>query len=201
MKTLIKTSLLLALMTLPNLAQITISKPDAPPVLYRSYENLSEKEEQAYLEKIKNPQIKKELMEIKKIDEKKYFRLLQKTSYMSFPSIYSVGSDSELMFSSEREVDELRSKISELEIYSEVLGVKYSNANQSDKEKISTQLKNTLSEVFDLREKQRKEEVDKLEKKLAELKESVQIRNNNKQQIIDERFRTLTGKGKYLKWD
>lgn len=201
MKTLFKIVMSLLLISLPNFAQVVVAEPDAPPAIFWGNEKLTEKEEKEYLSKISNEQLKRELMEIKKLDEKKYFSLLRRTSLMSLPSIYSIGGNSEFMISGEREVSELRNKISELELYSEVLGVKYQEADQADKQKLASQLKSTLSDVFDLRESQRKEEVAKLEKKLSELKESIQIRSNNKEQIVDERFRTLTGKGKYLKWD
>lgn len=201
MKTILKITLLLLLFTLPSIAQIEVPEPPTPTAFYLGNEKLTEKEEQEYLSKISNEQLKKELKEIKKLDEKKYFSLLRRTSFMSLPSIYSIGGNSEFMISGEREVSELRNKISELELYSEVLGVKYQEADQANKQKLSSQLKTTLSEAFDLRESQRKEEVEKLEKKLAELKESIQIRKQNKEQIVEERIRTLTGKGKYLKWD
>ena len=201
MNALPKVILTLLLIILTSNAQVVISKPDTPPSLYWHGDQLTEKQEQEYLDKISNQQLKKELLEIKKLDEKKYYRLLSKASFMTLPSIYSLSESSEYQIISETEVSELRNKISELELYSEVLGTKYQNANQTDKQKIADQLKSTLSQAFDLRESQRKEEIDKLEKKLSELKESIQVRKDNKQQIVDERFRALTGKGKYLKWD
>ncbi len=201
MKALLKIILLLTFTGSLLFSQVVISEPEAPSILSWGGDKLTEKQEQEYLNKIDNAQLKKELLQIKKLDEKRYFSLLRKSSFMSFPSLYSVGGTGVSILSDNNNEDNLRRKITELEIYSEAIGIKYQHADQSDKQKLASQLKDTLGEVFDLRETQRKEEVENLEKKLAELKESIQIRSNNKQQIVDERFRTLTGKSKYLKWD
>ncbi len=201
MKSIIKLMMLLVFFGVNIFAQVYVQEPDAPRAFVWGGEKMTEKEEQQYLEKITNPQIKKELQEIKKLDERKYYSLLRETSFLSLPSLYSVGTGEVSIVGGEREENDLRKQITELEIYSEVLGVKYKNAGQADKQKLADQLKDTLGKIFDLRENQRKEEVEKLEKKLTELKESIKIRKDNKQQIVEDRFRTLTGKGKYLKWD
>lgn len=202
MKTIIQTILLLTFASTMIFSQVVVPEPDAPDI-YRIWgnEKLSEKEEQEYLSRITNAQLKQELQQIKKLDEKRYYSILRRTSYFSLPSIYAIEGSGVSIVGEEHGSDNLRKKITELEMYSEVLSTKYLHADQADKQKLSSQLKTTLSEAFDLRESQRKEEVEKLENKLADLKESIQIRKQNKEQIVEERFRTLTGKGKYLKWD
>ncbi|WKZ69660.1 MAG: hypothetical protein QY331_00155 [Melioribacteraceae bacterium] len=202
MKTIIQTILLLTFVSTMLFSQVIVPEPGAPDI-YRVWgnEKLSEKEEQEYLSKITNAQLKQELQQIKKLDEKRYYSILRRTSYFSLPSIYSIEGSGVSIVGEQHGSDNLRKRITELEMYSEVLSTKYLHADQSDKQKLSSQLKTTLSEAFDLRESQRKEEVEKLENKLAELKESIHIRKQNKEQIVEERFRTLTGKGKYLKWD
>lgn len=202
MKTIIQTILLLTFVSTMLFSQVIVPEPGAPDI-YRVWgnEKLTEKEEQEYLSKITNAQLKQELQQIKKLDEKRYYSILRRTSYFSLPSIYSIDGSGVSIVGEQHGSDNLRKRITELEMYSEVLSTKYLHADLSDKQKLSSQLKTTLSEAFDLRESQRKEEVEKLEKKLAELKESIQIRKQNKEQIVEERFRTLTGKGKYLKWD
>lgn len=200
MKTLTKIIMLFALLAIPVLAQTYVEAPDPPRILSWGDEKLSEKEEQEYLSRL-SEDVKKDLLEVKKIDEKKYYSLLRRTSYMSLPSIYSRSNGTISLLSNDEDGYNIRKKITDLEIKSEAIGIKYQHADQAGKQKLAEQLRNTLSTAFDLRESQRKEEIVRLEKKLAELKESIKIRNDNKQQIIDERFRTLTGKGKYLKWD
>lgn len=200
MKTLAKTIILFTILSMPVLSQTYMAAPDPPQALSWGDEKFSEKEEQEYLNKL-SAEVKKELLEVKKLDEKKYYSLLRRTSFLSLPSIYSISGSGISVIGDEDDSNSLRKQISEMEIKSEALGIKYQHADQSDRQKLADQLKTTLSKVFDLRETQRKEEIVKLEKKLSELKESIKIRNDNKQQIVDERFKTLTGKGKYLKWD
>lgn len=201
MKTIIKSLMIFTLLGMFAQAQVYVQEPDAPSALTWGSQDLSEKQEQEYLAKIKNEQIKRELQQIKNLNEKKYYSLLRKTSFMSLPSIYSIGGSGISVLGHDDGESKLRQEIAELELYTEILGVKYQEASGEDKQKLAEQLKENLSQVFDLRENQRKEEIEKLEKKLAELKESIKIRKDNKQQIVDERFRTLTGKSKYLKWD
>jgi len=200
MKTLTKIVLLFTFMGIPVLSQTYLAPPDPPKIISWSGDKLSEKEEQEYLDKL-SPEVKKLLLEVKKLDEKKYYSMLSRTSFLSLPSIYSRSNGTISLLSDDENGNNLRKQITELEIKSEALGVKYQHADSAEKQKLADQLKTTLSKAFDLRESQRKEEVEKLERKLAELKESLKIRNDNKQQIVDERFRTLIGKGKYLKWD
>ncbi len=201
MKTVIKSLMIFTLLGMFAQAQVYVQEPDPPPALAWGSQDLSEQQEQEYLAKIKNEQLKRELQQIKNLNEKKYFSLLRKTSFMSFPSIYSIGGSGLSVVGHDDDESKLRQEIAELELYTEVLGVKYQEASGENKQKLAEQLRENLSRVFDMRENQRKEEIEKLEKKLAELKESIKIRKDNKQQIVDERFRTLTGKSKYLKWD
>jgi len=49
-----------------------------------------------------------------------------------------------------------------------------------------------------MKEKARTLEVELLEKELAQLKESLKVRKNNKGEIINRRLNKLIGKGEYL---
>ena len=51
-----------------------------------------------------------------------------------------------------------------------------------------------------MKEKSRSLEVDFLEKELAQLKESLKVRKNNKGEIINRRLNKLIGKGDYFEW-
>jgi hypothetical protein len=51
-----------------------------------------------------------------------------------------------------------------------------------------------------MKEKARSLEVEFLEQELAQLKESLKVRKNNKGEIINRRLNELIGKGDYLDW-
>ena len=210
MKNLIKIVVLLGFTASLTYGQPVFTAPDPPEAIGINElqegiwgvasSKMSQEDEEKYLEKL-SAEIKKQLLEIKQLDEKKYYSLLRKSS--SLRGFYSISDFSGVSIINEnKEQNQLRKKIREMEIASEALGIKHQHAkSQDDKNKIESQLQTTLSQIFDLRETQRMEEVEKLEQKLAELKESMNLRNSNKQAIIEERLRTLIGKDRYLRWD
>ncbi len=51
-----------------------------------------------------------------------------------------------------------------------------------------------------MKEKARSLELEFLEQELAQLKESLKVRKNNKGEIINRRLNELIGKGDYLDW-
>ena len=51
-----------------------------------------------------------------------------------------------------------------------------------------------------MREAQKQEEVKQLEKRLQDLKESLQMRKQNKEEIVNRRIQELLGNSKYLRW-
>ena len=80
------------------------------------------------------------------------------------------------------------------------LGIRYEHANANEKQQIISDLKLQLKQLFDMKEKSRSLEVDFLEKELAQLKESLKVRKNNKGEIINRRLNELIGKGDYFEW-
>ena len=87
-----------------------------------------------------------------------------------------------------------------LELFTEVLSIRYEHANDKEKTKIINDLKSKLNLLFDMKEKARNLEVEMLEKELAQLKKSLKVRKNNKSEIINRRLNELIGKGEYLEW-
>jgi len=104
------------------------------------------------------------------------------------------------MESYEKESHETEKQVSEIELFTEALGIRYEHANDKEKPKIVSDLKSKLNQLFDMKEKARNLEVGMLEKELAQLKESLKIRKNNKSEIINRRLNELIGKGDYLDW-
>ena len=79
-------------------------------------------------------------------------------------------------------------------------GIRYEHAKENEKQKIINDLKSQLNQLFDMMEKSRGLEVNMLEKELAQLKESLKVRKNNKGEIINRRLNELIGNGDYLDW-
>lgn len=88
-----------------------------------------------------------------------------------------------------------------LEEKSQSLGRAHRQASKSEKANIEAELNKILSELFDLREENRREEVAKLETRLKELKDSLKERQENKAEIIKRRLAQLTGQGQHLEWE
>ncbi len=174
-------------------AQVVITEPTAPlpPLDYRIV--MGEQDEKEILKSLP-PELKNELLKVKELDAERYKDLLRETSYSRY-DVY-VG----YMESYERESHETEKQVSEIELFTEALGIRYEHANDKEKPKIVSDLKSKLNQLFDMKEKARNLEVGMLEKELAQLKESLKIRKNNKSEIINRRLNELIGKGDYLDW-
>ncbi len=164
--------------------------PPPPPNPDFSWE-MNKETEAEYLKNI-SEYVRKQLEEIKKINAKKYNDLLQKAYFKSlrFP-FYDSGN---------KEMTELDQKILELDIHTEALATKYSEANNSEKKKIERELKKQLNKLFELKEKRKNKEVEKLEEELANLKKGLRLREENKDKIIERRLLELLGQDDYLEW-
>jgi len=68
------------------------------------------------------------------------------------------------------------------------------------KARLKEELKNLLDQVFDFRQMNRQEEIEKLEKRLAELKENNQKRLANKEEIVQRRLKQILGDEKGMEW-
>ena len=81
------------------------------------------------------------------------------------------------------------------------LAKKYRDAgSEVEKRQIGAELKPVLEELFDLNLAQRKNEIEFLEKRIKEVKEEVEKRKNNKDQIIERHFEEITGTGDNFRW-
>ena len=161
---------------------------------------MSKEEEQKLISKL-SPEMKSKLEEIKKLNKDKYYQLLRQTSFFG---VWSISEDAPIAipgnFFNSGERSEQYKKQKELEINVELLALKYKNANASDQSKIKSDLSNTLSQLFEMREAQKQEEVKQLEERLQDLKESLQMRKQNKEEIVNRRIQELLGNSKYLRW-
>lgn len=166
--------------------------PEAPEIPQFNFKfELSPSQEKELLKDIM-PKLKKELEGIKKLNKMKYFSLLQDLHFRNL--------DIPFFGKRNKEAIERAKKISELEVATESLGLKYQNADKSDKSTIKADLKNKLNELFELRESNRKEEVGELENRLSELKKTLQERRDNKEEIVKKRMLELLGESKNIEW-
>ncbi len=179
-------------------AQTKIPKPPKPPKINFDFDfdgvfKMKPEEEKEIFSKLKTT-LKNQLSEIKKYDKNQYFRLLRESQYkyMDFP-----------FSSSEEQLNQINNgKIFELEVASKALVVKYQNSKNSDtKTKLKSQLIKTLNKLFELKEENRRNEVKELEEELKELRKSLRIRMENKDEIIKRRVQELLGEDDYLEWE
>ena len=66
--------------------------------------------------------------------------------------------------------------------------------------KFRIDLKNYLTELFNLREAERAEKVTELEKELTELREMLAFRAKNKDKVIEKRLNEMIGESEKLEW-
>ena len=155
--------------------------------------NLSKEEEREYLKSV-NDYLRQYLEEIKKGDKNKYNSLLQELYFnnlSSHPFLDGMG----------KKDSDRSKKISELTVVTEALAMRCKSSGNYDKSKTKAELRQKLTELFDLREAEKKAEVESLEKRLKELKEKLAQRTGSRDKIIDERLAELLGEKKYLGWD
>ncbi|KAA3618207.1 MAG: hypothetical protein DWQ05_09215 [Calditrichaeota bacterium] len=98
--------------------------------------------------------------------------------------------------------DEYQTKKSRiiLEHKIQVLVYKYRKASDSEKDRLKNDIRGQLGQLFDLREVDRAMQVQRLEKKLEELRASLKNRKPNKDRIIEKRLERLIGIDKELEW-
>jgi len=190
MKTIIAIIFGLTLVTNTILAQTDDYVPKVP----RNFiGGVGDQEEQEVLKNLP-PELKDELLKVKELNSEQYKALLSEILYNGY-DVYAG-----FMESYEREQYETQKQIQQLELFTVSLGFRYEYANDSDKQKIISDLKSRLNQLFDMKEKARSLQVGMLEKELAQLKESLKVRKKNKNEIINRRLNELIGKGNYLDW-
>ena len=96
---------------------------------------------------------------------------------------------------------ELKKKQRSLDIKSHKLANQYkATSKENEKKEIKKELMNVLNELFDMREADRKEEIKRLNNRLEELKSILAKREQMKKDIIERRFKELTGQIEELVW-
>ncbi|MCU7495285.1 MAG: hypothetical protein HF314_09790 [Ignavibacteria bacterium] len=173
-----------------DIPEITVPEINIPEIHVPEIK-ISQEQERKILDEMR-PQMKEQMEKIKKLDKMKYTQLLMENQFRNF-EVPFFGRKS-------KEGRERLKKITELDVQTEALGLEYQKADKQEKEKIRQELQGKLSELFELRESNRKEEVKELEDRLSELKNTLEERRKNKDKIIDKRLLDLTGEDETTEW-
>jgi hypothetical protein len=99
------------------------------------------------------------------------------------------------------EAYEAEIRIVRLESRSQELARRYREAHSDEERRqIEQELTGVLNDLFDVREARREREIRQLERHLAEMREQLQRRRQNKTAIVERRLRALTGGLDDLDW-
>lgn len=82
----------------------------------------------------------------------------------------------------------------------QMLAYRYQKANDSEKAALKKQMRPLLDQLFDLKEIERERQVQRLEKKLEDLRASLKNRKSNKSRIIEKRMEKLLRIDRDLRW-
>lgn len=159
---------------------------------FQDFIELSKEDEQELLTNLRK-ELRNDLKIIKGVNKERYIDFLRESQYKNM-RIPFIGKH-------EKAIHERERKIFEAEIKAEALAAKYEKANQAEKEKIKSQLRQELNKLFVEKEERRKQEVEALQKELVELKKSLAARQKNQKQIIERRIQELLDEDQYLDWD
>ena len=91
-------------------------------------------------------------------------------------------------------------ELRKLERETQVLAKKYGQAQDREKDKLETELRDKLSETFDKKLELQAEEVERLEKLLEKFRQRLETRRKNRKVIIQKRFEQITEQEDDLVW-
>ena len=92
-------------------------------------------------------------------------------------------------------------QIAEMERRSMELGQRIRRATDEEaKKSATTELKEILSKLFDLRQQEREKSLQQLDREMKELREALEKRKAKRDEMIQRRFDQLTGRAEMLEW-
>ncbi|HOI29165.1 MAG TPA: hypothetical protein PLZ15_05325 [Melioribacteraceae bacterium] len=198
--------LLLAFSAARTYSQVTIDSDRSKHALRVFGGEMTQEEEEKYLKNL-SPETKTKLEEIKKLNKNKYYQLLRNRSIYSIDGFYSTGvalyETARGEYLSQKKSDtqsEVNKKQMEAEIDVELILLKYKSADEAQQQKMRSELSNALGKLFDIRETFKQEEIRSLEKRLQELKESLNTRKQNRENIVNRRLKELLNEKDDLRW-
>jgi len=175
------------------IAQVNINEPKVPyePMTPNEYIiEIDEQDEKRILQNLPSD-VRADLLKVKELDSERYQEMLLNVSHLS--EFY-------IQDSFEKNRMETYKKIEQLEVQTESLGIQYQHSDAPEKASIKKNLQTKLTQLFDLKEKERRMEVEMLENELNKLKESLNVRKKNKDNIILRRLDELIGSDEHMDW-
>ncbi len=174
-------------------------EPEPPEKIENEFEfelqeffEMKEEDEKKLLKNLKK-ELQKNLEVIKRVNKEKYIDFLRESQFKNMKTPFIVKH--------EKLMHERENKIFEAEVEVAALAAKHQTAAANEKLRIKEQLKSELNKLFVLKEERRKQEVEALQKELGELKKSLEVRQRNKDKIIERRIQELLEEDQYLEWD
>lgn len=160
-----------------------------------NFENFFQIDKETEKELMKNMKegLKQAMKVLKSVNKEKYYEFLRESQFKNIKIPFFTKKD--------KIVHERDQRIFELEVKTEALAAKYDKATEVEKKRIRMELKEKLSELFEEKEKRRKNEVEELQNELSELKKSLEIRKKNKMKIIERKLQELLNEDDYLDWE
>ncbi len=134
-----------------------------------------------------DPQFASKLNELKKNFPHKYNHMIRVAS-----NLLELSDDNELV-----EKDIVRGMA--LEFDTRELALKYVRSSNGEKEKIKSEIRSKLNELFDIRTKIQELRIKRLESRIKNLKLDVEKRKQNKSKIVEDRLNELCG-DRSLRW-
>jgi hypothetical protein len=181
---------------------ITHAQPDPPKLpesglapIFEEFHEMAKENEDKILKTIPN-EVKEDLLRVKKIDENKYYGILSEA-----PRFYFDLESAFMLDPFEKKRIEQSQLVEHMEMHTEALGFLSQKSKPDEQQQIKNKLKLKLGQLFDLKEEERRLEVEILEKELKKLKASLEVRKKNKVEIINNRMNELMGMDDYLDWD
>ena len=133
-----------------------------------------------------DPSLAEKLRELKKNRPNRYMQIIKVSA-----NLFDLSGDGI------SEVDIVRGIA--LEIETRDLASKYSSANSSEKDKIRSEMRKKLADLFDIRTRIMEVKIKRLESKIKDLKDDIERRKQNRSKIIDDRVNDLL-RDRALRW-
>jgi len=161
----------------------------------------SRSEEEKYLNEIPKD-LSKELLEIKNIQKKSYFRLLKETWNIDHYFTYAQHEYPFTLSSSELKSNLIKQELRK-NIEVKIITIKYDASKENKKLELRNKLKTKLNELFEIKGTMKNEEIIFFESKLKKLKVALKDRQKNKNEIVEKKVKEVLHEKDEdkLKWD
>ena len=166
--------------------------PPPPPA---AWVKLSDEDEMKIIEfsKTIDPQISADLEDLKAKSPNRYERKIQRL-YREYVFLKRLEEEEPQRY---KEAIDLRRQSARAE---QLAGKYKKSGNEAERAQVLTELKQILNNVFDLREKERFAEIDRIRTRLERLQKEMKERRENKSEIVENHLNKIIGKDHLYEW-